>query len=115
MTTKTIRVLPNPDHAKDHTGLGQAAVQYHDSSGQQWVGARLDHEASAKAKRSVFVFDRETPVELNVADPFAAAYYRRRLQAEELLPADPETRAWAGLEPPAAAKKPPKKTTAATE
>lgn len=95
---QTIHVLANPEHACNHEGQSQAAVQYYESGGQQWVGAMLDHVASVKAKRSVFVFDGQ-PVELQVSHPLAAAYYRRRLRDGELLPADDATRLWAGLPP----------------
>lgn len=96
MATTTISVLANPAHACDHTGAPMAAVQYYNSGGQQWVGAQLDHVASAKAKRTLFTFPG-VPVELRVADPMAAAYYRRRLQSGELLAADDATAAWAGV------------------
>lgn len=86
-----LMVLPNPHAALDEHGEPSAAVQVEGSSGAVWVGARIDAERSRREGRTRFVFER-APVRVP-----CTAYYMRRLEDGDLLPADEATARRAGL------------------
>lgn len=93
MTTKiTIKEKPsllvrcNPDHVLDANGVGVCAVPHEGTSSSVYVGASIDYEASKAERRVVFAFDREAVVKVPIT-----AYYLRRIEAGELLPADQAT------------------------
>jgi hypothetical protein len=92
MALKKLRVLPNPSHALDHEGRPQCAVQFENARGDYWVGASVDQERTLAARKTFFVFDEETPVEVP-----PTGYYVRKLLDGELLPADAETAKLAGV------------------
>lgn len=92
MPIKKLRVLPNPSHALDHEGDPACAVQFENASGDYWVGASIDHKKSLAEKRTVFVFDETTVVEVP-----CSGYYARKILDGELLAADLESARAAGI------------------
>ena len=80
---RTMQVRPNPKHARDHYGEPCAAVP-REGDITSWVGARVDYKRSREEGRICFLFDAlsDPPVVVPVT-----AYYARKIEEGELLPA----------------------------
>lgn len=91
----TLTAIPCPYGALDHEGRAQLVVAVHDAPGT-FLGATVDHEASAATKKTRFVI-KEEPVEIVCRDIPALAYYVRRIQDGDLIPCDEATAKRAGL------------------
>lgn len=88
----TMKVRPNPAHARDHYGEPCAAVPHEiTASGAQiaYVGARVDFKRSREERRQVYVFDAPSDPPVEVPQ---TAYYVKKLEEGELLPADDASR-----------------------
>lgn len=86
-TIASMKVRPNPAHARDHYGEPCAAVPHETHArGAQitYIGARIDFKRSRDEKRIVFEFDApsDDPVEVP-----QTAYYVKKLEEGEILPA----------------------------
>jgi hypothetical protein len=84
---KTLSVVPNPHAAHDAEGTPCATVMV-EGVADQYVGARVDVEATRTAGKMRFVIGDE-PVRVPLT-----AYYLRRLQDGSLLAADEDTWRW---------------------
>lgn len=104
-TIASMKVRPNPAHARDHYDEPCAAVPHEvHAVGAQitYVGARVDFKRSREEGRICFLFDAPSDPPVEVPQ---TAYYVKKLEEGELLPACETSKAHAQTERAKAALK----------